>query len=270
MAHARLDVEQAAVIGKIGRQAMRGLGLTHTGNVVLLALDRGQADVGDGRQVHALTLVLQQAARQQMLLEDNVDGLKIELLGQVQHRQVFVVELLVLLDPVAVAVDQALEIAAVGVDVLVLVHRHEAVELDEARIDPPSEPRIGPGHGVDHVRLEPGEGLLLGQLVGHRRRQAGVDGRAHEGHGGGPVRVVLGRHDGAGRQHRRSRLADADDVGARADGAQHGPDVVDVVVEVEAAFQHRHLAGVLPVADIDVVVLKEAFDRAAQQGGVVA
>ncbi|MNE98548.1 hypothetical protein D3C80_1970690 [compost metagenome] len=45
--------------------------------------------------------------------------------------------------------------------------------------------------------------------------------------------------------------------------------MVDVVVEVEAAFQHRHLTGVLPVGDIDVVVLEEALDRAAQQGGVV-
>ncbi|MNQ78891.1 hypothetical protein D3C85_938140 [compost metagenome] len=204
-----------------------------------------------------------------MLLEDDVDGLEIEFLGQVQHRQILVIELLVLVDPVAIAADQVLEIAAMGVDMLVLVHRHEAVELDEARIDPPSKARIGPGHGVDHVRLEPGEGLGLGELVRHRRRQAGVDGRAHEGHGGGPVRVVLGGHDGAGRQHRRSRLADADDVGARADGRQHGPDVIDVVVEVEAAFQHRHLTGVLPVGDIDVVVLQEALDRAAQQGGVV-
>src|SRR5690606_40808932 len=66
------------------------------------------------------------------------------------------------------------------------------------------------------------------------------------------------------------RLADADDVGARADGGQHVAHMVDVVVEVETAFQHRHLAGVGPVGDIDVVVLKEGLDRAAQQGGVVA
>ena len=214
--------------------------------------------------------MLQQATRQQMLLEDDVDGLEIELLGQVQHREVFVIEGLVLLGPVAVARDQVAEIVAMGVDVLVLVHGHEAVELDEARIDPPSEARIGPGHGVDHVRFEPGEGLGLGQLVGHRRRQAGVDRRAHEGHGGGPVGVIVRGHQRAGGQDRRSRLADADDVGAGADLAQHGPDVVDIVEEIEPALEHRHLAGVDPVSDIDVVVLQEAFDRSAQQGGVVA
>ena len=47
-------------------------------------------------------------------------------------------------------------------------------------------------------------------------------------------------------------------------------DVVDVVVEVEAALDDRHVAGVGPVGDVDVEVLQEGLHRAAQQGGVVA
>ena len=205
-----------------------------------------------------------------MLLEDNVDGLEIELLGQVQDRQVFVVEFFVLVGRVPVPRDQVLEIFAVGVEVAFLVHRHEAVELDEAGINATAKGRIRPRYRVDHVRPEPCERLVLGQLVGDRRRQTRVNGRSHEGHGGGAIRVLVLGHQGAGGQYRRSRLTDADDVGARADDAQHGADVVDIVRKIEPALEHRHLSGIDPVGDIDVVVLNEGLDRAAQQGGIVA
>jgi hypothetical protein len=51
---------------------------------------------------------------------------------------------------------------------------------------------------------------------------------------------------------------------------QHLDHVVDVVVEIEAAFRHRHHARIDPVGDVDVVVRQEGFDRAAQQRRVVA
>ena len=46
--------------------------------------------------------------------------------------------------------------------------------------------------------------------------------------------------------------------------------VVDVVVQVEFAFLQRHEAGVLPVGDVDLVVLEHGAHRVAQQRGVVA
>ena len=64
-------------------------------------------------------------------------------------------------------------------------------------------------------------------------------------------------------------LADGHDVGARAHRLQHLLDVVDVVVEIEPPLQDRHLAGVHPVGDVDLVVLQEGLDRAAQKRGVV-
>ena len=157
-----------------------------------------------------------------------------------------------------------------GVLVLVGVHRHEAVELHEARIDPPAQPRIGRGHAVDHVGLEPGEGLFLGQLVGHGRRQPRVDGRAHEGHGAGAAVLVVLGHQGGGGQHGRPRLADGHHVRARTQQAQHLAHMVEIVVEIEAAGVQRHVAGVGPVGDEHLVVLQEGLHRAAQQGGVVA
>ena len=46
--------------------------------------------------------------------------------------------------------------------------------------------------------------------------------------------------------------------------------VVDVIVEVESAVGQGHGARVLPVGDVDLVVLEHGFDGVAQQGGVMA
>ena len=59
-------------------------------------------------------------------------------------------------------------------------------------------------------------------------------------------------------------------MGVAAEAMQDADDVVDVVVEIEAALGHRHHARVDPVGDVDVVVGQEGLDRAAQQRGVVA
>ena len=46
--------------------------------------------------------------------------------------------------------------------------------------------------------------------------------------------------------------------------------MVDEVVKAEATLVQRHIAGIGPVADVDVVVLQEAAHGAAQQGRMVA
>ncbi len=55
-----------------------------------------------------------------------------------------------------------------------------------------------------------------------------------------------------------------------AEQVQHGDEVVDVVVEIEAALGERHHARVDPFGDVDVVIGQEGFDRAAQQRRIVA
>jgi hypothetical protein len=56
------------------------------------------------------------------LLEHDVDRLEIELLGQVQNRQIFVVEFQVLVGAVAVAVHKSGQVAPVGFLVAFQVH----------------------------------------------------------------------------------------------------------------------------------------------------
>jgi hypothetical protein len=46
--------------------------------------------------------------------------------------------------------------------------------------------------------------------------------------------------------------------------------VIDVVVQVELTVRHRHQARILPVGDVDLVVLEHGAHGVAQQRGVVA
>ena len=77
-----------------------------------------------------------------MAEEDRIDRLQVELGGEVHHRQILVVELAVLLGRVAVAVHQVMVEIAMGVDVAVEIHRQEAGDLQEARIDVAHEARV--------------------------------------------------------------------------------------------------------------------------------
>ena len=75
------------------------------------------------------------ALRQRVAEEHRLDGLQIELGGQVHHRQILVVELAVLVGGVAVAFDEVTEQIAVRLHVPIDVHRQEAGDLQEAGID---------------------------------------------------------------------------------------------------------------------------------------
>ena len=102
------------------------------------------------------------------------------------------------------------------------------------------------------------------------RIDAGVDRAAHQHHRMRHVRIAVGFHARDRGQHRHRRLAHRDDVHVAAEEMQHRDQVVDVVVEIERPFRHRHHARVDPFGDVDVVIGQEAFDRAAQQRRVVA
>ena len=155
-------------------------------------------------------------------------------------------------------------------DMAVEVHAHETVELQEARIDVAHEARIRKRHLGDDVAAEPVDAAALGELVHAGRVLPRVDRPAHQDHGMRNVGVVLGLHAGDGGEHRHRGLAHRDDVRVAAQQMQHRDQVVDVVVEIEAALRQRHHPRVDPFGDVDVVVGQEGLDRAAQQRRVVA
>ena len=76
-----------------------------------------------------------------------------------------------------------------------------------------------------------------------------------------------GQHGHAGltdRHHRRAFAADRMKNGAE------GADIVDIVVEAETPLGQRHVAGVVPVGDVNLMGGQHRLHRAAQQGGEMA
>ena len=133
------------------------------------------------------------------------------------------------------------------------------------------KPGCGKGTRHDHVLAEPVDALRLGELVDGRRREARVDGPAHQDHCRRQIRIasssdISDTAASTGTDGWQTAIA----LRARAEMAEHVDDVVDVVVEIEGAFRRRHHAGVRPVGDVDVVLRKHRRHRAAEQRRVVA
>ncbi|MHC2576130.1 hypothetical protein ACVI1J_002156 [Bradyrhizobium diazoefficiens] len=77
--------------------------------------------------------------------------------------------------------------------------------------------------------------------------------------------MVALAHDGGGRERRDRRLADRHHMRARAELAEEVDEMISVVVEPEAALAARNVARIVPVGDVDVVVLEQRLHGAAQQ-----
>jgi hypothetical protein len=78
-----------------------------------------------------------------------VDRLQIIFRREIHDGEIFVVEFLVLLDGVAVALNQVHEQILVRVHMAIEVHRHEAGQLQEPGIDETAMPAVRPGHRGD-------------------------------------------------------------------------------------------------------------------------
>ncbi len=111
---------------------------------------------------------------------------------------------------------------------------------------------------------------LRGDGVDRGRRLAGVDRAAHQGQGPRPARILVGAHQRGGGIAGHRRLADREHVRARADMLEELDQIVDIIVEVEAAGIERDELGVAPVGDEDVVARQHPLDRAAQQRRIMA
>ncbi len=118
--------------------------------------------------------------------------------------------------------------------------------------------------------MEPVDPVGDRQIVDGGGALAGVDWAAHQRHRVGRVRIPVCLHHGDCRQHRHGGLTDRHHVRLSAQPVQHRDDVVDIVVEIETAVRQRHLTGVDPVGDVDLMGRQENFHRTAQQGRVVA
>src|SRR5690606_26451918 len=106
----------------------------------------------------------------------------------------------------------------------------------------------------DDIAPEPVDATLLGQPVHGCRVDTRVDRTAHQHHRVRHVRIAGCFHHRDGGNHRHRGLADGDHVRVATEDVQHRHNVVDVIIEIEAAIGDRHRTGVLPFGDIDVVI----------------
>ena len=87
------------------------------------------------RRIDALAVDVPSAARQQVFLEHDADGVEVVLGRHVEHGVVFVVEAAMRVGVLEVALDQVLVEIPVRHEMALGIHRDEAGVLQEARID---------------------------------------------------------------------------------------------------------------------------------------
>src|SRR4051794_34359012 len=92
---------------------------------------------------------------QQMLLEDDIDGLEVEFGRHIADRAIFVVELLGRRGAFLVADDEMLEHLPMADEMRPQIHGHEARELKEARVNLAARARVNHRHGRNYVLLKP-------------------------------------------------------------------------------------------------------------------
>src|SRR5580658_4682326 len=130
-----LHVVRLLASGKADAEVERGCCLADGADVVLLALDADQLCPRDGARLDQAAATLEEAQGERVLLEHPRHRLQKEVGGEVHHRHVLVVEFARALRALAVAAHEMLEEIHMRRDMAVEVHRHEAAELQEARID---------------------------------------------------------------------------------------------------------------------------------------
>src|SRR5512143_329924 len=163
-------------------QNLCSIGLPQSGNVVLFPLDGHQAHPVDLGRVNEPVAVHHGPLGQLVLEKDGLDGLEIVLGREVHHREELVIELAVLVGRIAVAANEVMEQLAMGRDVAVEIHAHEAAELKEARIDESHHAGIGPWYLGDDVVAEPVEAAPFSELVDRGRALARIARARQEKH----------------------------------------------------------------------------------------
>ena len=253
-----------------GAQVLRRFGLAEAGDIVQLAFDAQQCGAGDRAGIHAFTLHVPLAARQQEFLEDHADRVQVVLGRHVEHRVVLVVETTVRVGIFHVALDQVGIEIPVRTEVAARVHRQEPGVLQEAGVHAAAGAGEGGRHGVDDIVLEPGHRVLRGQIVDRGRAAARIDRATH--HHQRPRRgFATAGHQRDGGKHRHGRLADADHVQlVRTEVADEFLHIGDVVIQPELAFAARHHARIDPVGHVHAVIAQQGAHGIAQQRGVVA
>ena len=175
-----------------------------------------------------------------------------------------------LLDGIAVALHEVIEQIDMRVHVALEIHRHKARKLHEAWVDWPHESGVRKRHGTNHGTLEPFQTARFSELIDACWVAPGIYRTAHQRHGCGLAGIVDARHMRGGRQNRYCWLAHANHMRIGTNQPDEVDNVIDKVVEVEAAHGKRNVTRIGPVGDVGLVVGQHCLDSAAQKRRVMA
>ena len=134
---------------------MRGRGLADRTDIIALAFDGEQHGAPDGARLHALPAPFKPARGKGKFLKDEAHGLEIELGGEVEHREIFVIERLCHLRLLVLAPGDVVVELAMRFHVALDVHAHESDKLHETGIDAPEGAGIAHRHTGDEISLKP-------------------------------------------------------------------------------------------------------------------
>src|SRR6185437_11625347 len=218
---------------------------------------------------HKLPAIFEDTARQVEFLEHLLYGFEIEFRRQIGDREVLVVEFPVGVGLVVLALADVIEQLYMRADMARHVHRQEGRHLQETRIDAPVLAGIAPRHAGDQVLLEPFDRMAGGHRFDRGRIDPLVDRSGHQRHAARMARVVLLRHRRDGGEQGGAGLTHRDDTGAGAQMLEEADRMGDILVDAEAAGRLGHVAGALPVGNVDVVIGQHRLDRMTEQGGEV-
>ena len=130
-----LDVVRLHVLAQAAAKIVRRERLPERADVVALAFDGQQRGAVNRAGIDLAVAPRQLAFCQRVILEDALDGLEIELRGQIGDREIFLVEAARGFGFLLVVVDKILEKSAKRTDVALEIHVQERGQLQKAWID---------------------------------------------------------------------------------------------------------------------------------------
>ena len=257
-------------LGQAGQHLQRRDTLSRGRDVVLLTLDGHDRHTLDGAQIDLLARHHEFVLGNLAVLEDPLDGGQVEFGRHVHHGQVFVIEPIVRVVICRLTAHHAHDLFLEGLGVTLAIHRDEACELQEARINQTPGTLVLEANPLNCQLFQlphRDAAAKVGDIGGGSVR---VDRAADQRQAAGLGCGVLCRQIGRGGQGQRCGLADRDHVRFRSQMPHEINEIQRVILDVELAGADRNVARIVPVGHINVGVGQQAGDRGPQQRRVVA
>ena len=267
MAHISLQIMAAPVGGDAGAEVVSDPGLAETRDVVEFAFDRHQGGPADCREVYAIAVPYEGAARQREFVKHEAHGVEKELGAEIDDPEEQIEERKPgRVDPVVVE-HLVQQFAASG---QVPQHiREQCGPLDRSGINPPPFARVRPWNSNDRMALEPVWRPQRREPPNAGRVDARIDKAADQDQAARLSRIVGASQDCSGGERWSRRLTQAKKVRVAAKRPQGFDDGGDVVFETEAPGSQGHITGIESIEQEQIVLRQQCREQIAHHRGAL-